>query len=291
EMAGHGVGVAWTCVPGRGGDDLVGRDLALAQCYPVHQGAGGGVGVAESLRIGVDVYGPRRPECRLAEAGFQFVQPLAYQAQVCRGTGPAYELPDKGTGAVYRYEVSGQRIARDEQLRQGPKLHDPVIVAIARGGCPAVGLRPAPVRFYHCLPGGLRAYVAEPGEPGVLADQCVVEVVVVPVEQYSAADQRLGRRFGVAIEPAAEEVLAAVPDTVQPGRRRGEPGEQRNHAVRVLFQPRVQLLGRGELGPLIESAAEDGGRIPGGVVIDRRAGTADLAGAYRAGGASGAEGN
>src|SRR5215470_14303719 len=132
-MAGHGVGVAWACVPGRGGDDLVGRDFALAECYPVHQGAAGGVGVAESLRIGVDVCGPRRPECRLAEAGFQFVQPLAHQAQVGRGAGPAYELPDKGAGAVDRYEVIGQRIARNKQLGEGPKLHDPVIVAVARG--------------------------------------------------------------------------------------------------------------------------------------------------------------
>lgn len=57
EMAGHGVGVAWACVPGRGGDDLVGRNFALAQLYPVHQGAAGGVGVAESLCIGVDVCG------------------------------------------------------------------------------------------------------------------------------------------------------------------------------------------------------------------------------------------
>src|SRR5215471_9744420 len=290
-MAGHGVGVAWTCVPGRGGDDLVGRDLALAQFYPVHQGAAGGVGVAESLRVGVDVFGPRRLECWLAEAGLKLVQPLAHQGQVRRGTGPANELPDKGAGAVYRYEVGGQRIAREKQLRQGPKLHDPVIVAVARGGCPAVGLRSASVRFYHRLPGVLRAHVAEPGEPGVLADQCVVELVAVTVEQNSAVDQRPGRRVGVPIEPAAQEVLAAVPDTVQPGRRRGEPGEQRNHAVRVLFLPRVQLLGRGELGPLTEISAEDGGRIPGGVVVHRRAGTADLAGPYRAGGAPGAEGN
>src|SRR5262249_42174984 len=37
EVAGHGLGVTWACVPGRGGDHLVGRDLALAQLYPVHQ--------------------------------------------------------------------------------------------------------------------------------------------------------------------------------------------------------------------------------------------------------------
>src|SRR5262245_61700978 len=290
-MARHGVGIAWACVPGRGGDHLVARNFALAQSYPVHQGAAGGVGVAEALRIVVDVRGPRRLERWLAEAGLQLVQPLTHQAQVCRGAGPAYELPDEGAGAVYRCEVGGQRIARDKQLRQGPKLHDPVVVAVARGGGPAVGLRSAPVRFYHRLPGVLRAYVAEPGESGVLADQCVVELVAVTVEQHSARDQRPGRRVGVAIEPAADEVLAAVPDAVQPGRRRGEPGEQRDHAVRVLFQPRVQLLGGGELGPLIESAAEDGGRIPGGVVVHRRAGTADLVSPYRAGGASGAEGN
>jgi hypothetical protein len=67
-----------------------------------------------------------------------------------------------------------------------------------------------------------------------------------------------------------------VPDAVQPGRGRGEPGEQRNHAVRVLFQPRFQLPGRGDLGPLVESAAQDDGRVPGGVVVQRRAGGADV---------------
>jgi hypothetical protein len=73
--------------------------------------------VAESLRIVVDVCGPRRLKYWLAEAGLQLVQPLAHQAQACRGAGPAYELPDEGAGAVYRYEVSGQRVARDKQLR------------------------------------------------------------------------------------------------------------------------------------------------------------------------------
>jgi hypothetical protein len=54
---------------------------------------------------------------------------------------------------------------------------------------------------------------------------------------------------------------------------------------------RLQLPGRGDLGPLIQSAAEDGGRVPGGVVVHRRAGAADFLGPYRAGCASGAEGN
>ncbi len=76
--------------------------------------------MAESVRIVVDVGGPGRLECRLAEAGLQLVQPLAHQVQVCRGAGPADELPDEGAGAVYRYEVSGQRVAGDQQLRQGP---------------------------------------------------------------------------------------------------------------------------------------------------------------------------
>jgi hypothetical protein len=42
-----------------------------------------------------------------------------------------------------------------------------------------------------------------------------------------------------------------MPDAVQPSRGRGKPGEQSNHAARVLFQPRIQLPGRGDLGPLI----------------------------------------
>src|SRR6185437_13449478 len=115
EVAGHGVGVAWACVPGRGGDHLVGRDFALAQLYPVHQGAASGVGVAESLRIVVDVCRLGKLECWLAEAGLQLVQPLAHQVQVCRGAGPAHELPYEGAGAVYGYEVSSQRVAGDQQ--------------------------------------------------------------------------------------------------------------------------------------------------------------------------------
>jgi hypothetical protein len=59
----------------------------------------------------------------------------------------------------------------------------------------------------------------------VLADQSVVEFVAVTVEQDSAASQRSGRRIGIAIEPAAEQVLAAMPDAVQPSRGRAEPGE------------------------------------------------------------------
>jgi hypothetical protein len=38
---------------------------------------------------------------------------------------------------------------------------------------------------------------------------------------------------------------------VQPSRGRGKPGEQGNHAARVLFRPRIQLPGHGDLGPLI----------------------------------------
>jgi len=89
----------------------------------------------------------------------------------------------------------------------------------------------------------------------VLADQGVVQLVAVAVEQHSAADQRPGRTPGIAVEPAAEQVLAAAPDAVQPDRRRGEPGEQRDHAARVLLQPRLQLPGRGDLSPLIQRAA------------------------------------
>jgi hypothetical protein len=55
----------------------------------------------------------------------------------------------------------------------------------------------------------------------------------------------------MALEPATEEVLAAMPDAVQPSRGRGKPGEQGNHAARVLFRPRIQLPGHGDLGPLI----------------------------------------
>jgi hypothetical protein len=87
EVTGRGVRVAWACVPGRGGDHLVGRDFAPAQLYPMHQGAAGGVGVAESLRIVVDVCGSRRLECWLTETGLQLVQPLAHQAQICRSAG------------------------------------------------------------------------------------------------------------------------------------------------------------------------------------------------------------
>src|SRR6516162_2702578 len=62
EVAGHGAGVAGAGVPGGGGDDLVAGDFAVAECDPVHEGAAGGVGVAEALPVGVDVCGPRRPE-------------------------------------------------------------------------------------------------------------------------------------------------------------------------------------------------------------------------------------
>ena len=57
-----------------------------------------------------------------------------------------------------------------------------VIVAVAWGGGPTVGLRSAPVGFYHRLP-GVRTYVVEPGDSGVLADQCVVELVAVTVSR------------------------------------------------------------------------------------------------------------
>jgi len=39
-----------------------------------------------------------------------------------------------------------------------------------------------------------------------------------------------------------------MPGAVQPSRGRGKPGEQSNHAARVLFQPRIQLPGRGDHG-------------------------------------------
>src|SRR5262249_39758397 len=102
-MAGHGVGVAWARVPGRGGGHLEGGTVALAYLSPVPRGAGGVLGVADSLRMGVGGYGLRRLERWLAEAGLQLVQARAHRVQVCRGTGKANELPGKGAGAVYRH--------------------------------------------------------------------------------------------------------------------------------------------------------------------------------------------
>src|SRR5437899_1184553 len=48
---------------------------------------------------------------------------------------------------------------------------------------------------------------------------------------YSATAPTRLCRFLHALEFATEEVLAAMPDTVQPRRGRGKPGEQSNHAV------------------------------------------------------------
>jgi hypothetical protein len=59
----------------------------------------------------------------------------------------------------------------------------------------------------------------------------------------------------MALEAATEKVLAAMPNVVQPSRRRGEPKQHSNQAVRALFQLRIQLPGRSDPGPLVERAA------------------------------------
>ena len=82
-----------------------------------------------------------------------------------------------------------------------------------------------------------------------------------------------------------------MPNAVQPSRGRGKPGEQSNHAAPMLFQPRIQLPGRGDLGPLVERAARDGGRVPGGGVVHRRLGVADVVRPYQPGRTSWAERN
>src|SRR4051812_13775353 len=51
EVTRYGMRIARAGVPGGWGDHLVSADSSIAQANPVHEGAAGGVGVAESLGV------------------------------------------------------------------------------------------------------------------------------------------------------------------------------------------------------------------------------------------------
>jgi hypothetical protein len=125
---------------------------------------------------------------------------------------------------------------------------------------------------------GFRAGDAEGGDGG---DRLAVQVRDVPFDQeYLPVDVRERQVIW-----SGQDLDGAGGDPAVPfagggaGNRHPGPGQRVEgveQGLPVLFQPRFQLPGRGDLGPLVESAAQDGGRVPGGVVVQRRAGGADV---------------
>ena len=259
EMARDGAGIPRTRVPGGRGDHLVGADSPFAQADPVHEGAASGVGVAESFGIGIDVRRLRGLEHRISERTLQVTEPPTHEAQVSRPSRPSDQLTDKGAGAPPPGEVDGERISGEQQLGQGPQLHDTVIAAVAGGGGPAVGLRPAPVRSHDDLRGVLRALVREPREPGVFPYQRVVELGVVAVDLHPAGNERPVRDIRIAVEPATEQVLTAFSDRVQTDGVDDVPLVEAYGTVLTPIEPLLEVIGCADLRPFIECAPEDSG--------------------------------
>src|SRR5205807_2612839 len=114
------------------------------------------------------------------------------------------ELADPSIGALFGGEGVDQWISGDQELRQGPQLHDAVVLAIAGGGGPAIRLCPAAIRLDDRFPRMPRARVFEPGVPGVLADLSVVDFVDAAVEQNTAWYERPGGHLRIAVKTAAE---------------------------------------------------------------------------------------
>ena len=183
-MAGDGVGVPGARVPGGGGDHLVGADFALAQrtqCMRVPRVALVWPNPSASASMSAGCGGLQR---RLSERALQARRATRHETEVLRPARPSDELTDEGAGAAYPSEVD-RRADRPQAVAQaGAQLHDPVIVAVARGGGPAVGLRSAPVRFSRRPAEGCCGPRREPREPGVLPDQRVVELGAVAVELH-----------------------------------------------------------------------------------------------------------
>src|SRR5689334_3082870 len=128
-----------------------------------------------------------------------------------------------------------------------------------------------------------RPFVGEPGEPAVLPDLRLVERDAPAIEQHSAGDDWARRCRRVAVEAAAQQVLAAATNPVQPGCLGGEAGEEADDAVRPPVDPLPELLGRGELRPVLDAATEDGRPIPARVVVERGPRRSDLVPAQWAG--------
>ena len=146
-----------------------------------------------------------------------------------------------------RSVVSGSPATRSSA--RGPSCMTRSSASVPGCGGPAVGLGPAAVRGDDDLCGMARAFVGEPGEPAVLPDLRLVERGAAAVDQDPAGDEWLGRRRRVPVEPAAEQVVAAATDPVQPGCLGGVAGVEADDAVRALIDPLPELLGGGDAAP------------------------------------------
>ena len=253
---------------------------SVTQCIKVPTS---GIGDAESLGVVIDVRRVQRLEQGFSECTLQFVEPPAYQDERSRAASPADKLTQIRVDAVLRGKVGRERVSGDQELDQGAELHDQVVGSVPGGGGPAVGLGPTAVRRDDDLSGMARAFVGKPGEPAVLADLSLVELGAATADQYPAGDQWLGRRGRVPVEPAAEQVLAAATDPVQTGRLGGVAGIEADDTVRALIDPFPELFGSGDLGPVVETAAEDGRGIPVRVVVQCSSRLPDLLLSDRAG--------
>ena len=233
----------------------------------MHQGAASGVRDAETVGVVIDVCRLRRLEQGIPECTFEVVEPPAHQLERRRASCPAHELAQVGADAVFRSEVSGQRVCGDQELGQWAELHDQVVGSVAGCGGPAVRLGSTAVGGDDDLCGMAWAFVGEPGESAVLSDLRLVEIGVAAADHDPTGDQWLIRVRGVPVEPAAEQVVAAATDAVQPRSFGGEAGVEADDTVRALVNPLPELIGGGDLSPIVEAAAEDGRGIPLRVVV------------------------
>ena len=117
----------------------------------------------------------------------------------------------------------------------------------------------------------------------MLPDLRLVELGAAAADQYPAGDQWLGRRRRVPVEPAAEQVVAAATDPMQAGCLGGVAGVEPDDAVRALIDPLPELLGGGDVRPVVEAAAEDGRGVPVRVVVQCSSRLPDLLVSDRAG--------
>ena len=213
---------------------------------------------------------------RISECTFQLVEPPAHQDERGGAACPADELAQEGVDANFRGEVGRERVSGDEELGQGTELHDQVVGSVAGRGGPAVRLGSTAVGSDDDLCGMPRAFVGKPGEPTVLPDLRFVEVGAAAADQDSTGDQWPGRGRGVPVEPAAQQVVAAATDEVQPGGLGGVAGVEADDTARALVDPFPELFGGGDECPVVEAAAEDGRGIPVRVVVQCGARLLDL---------------
>src|SRR5262245_35194884 len=132
-------GIARRGVPRSRRDDLIVRDLALPDLYPMPQAPPRGID--QAIAVGIHARF-RLDESRLAEMLHELLHGVSHRLQHSNGPMQPGKLPQPSMPAFGLEKRGDQRISGDHQIGKRTELHDPILItgSFDIAVSPAVGL-------------------------------------------------------------------------------------------------------------------------------------------------------